>query len=92
MELHNQPKVVKFIYAQLLTGVADETGNVTAISYTENTGKIKREEALRSVFAFLMFGIDLSAMEALEQYRNREEDADIIRCHPLFHLLLCRAD
>ena len=61
-----------------VTGVADETGNVTAISYTENTGKIKREEALRSVFAFLMFGIDLSAMEALEQYRNREEDADTI--------------
>ncbi|WP_406043807.1 hypothetical protein [Succinimonas sp.] len=61
-----------------VTGVADETGNVTAISYTENTEKIKREEALRGVFAFLMSGIDLSAMVALEQYRNRAEDSDII--------------
>lgn len=56
-----------------VTGVSDENGNVTAITYTENTKKIAKEEALCGVFSSLMSGLNLSAMEALEQYRNRDE-------------------
>lgn len=56
-----------------VTAVTDSEGKVTGIAYEENTAKIARETSLCGAFSSLMSKLDISAIEALEQYKSRDE-------------------